>query len=66
MAAFQGEDGSESIWRLKCLGNVLSATLVVKEWNVVERSALARCSMAGSWFHYGRVLRQSRIIIFAP
>jgi hypothetical protein len=66
VAAFQEEDRSESGWRLKCLGNILSAILVVKEWNVVERSDLARCSMAGSWFHNGRGQRQLSITIFAP
>jgi len=39
---------------LKCVGNILSAILVVKEWNVVERSDHARCSMVGSWFHDGK------------
>jgi hypothetical protein len=66
VAAFQGEDGSESIWRLRCLGNILSATLVVKEWNVVERSDPAMCSMVGSWFANGVGQRQLSIIIFAP
>ena len=66
MVAFQEEDGSESGWRLKCVGNILSAILVVKEWNVVERSDPARCSMVGSWFHDGRAQGQLSIIIFAP
>jgi hypothetical protein len=66
VAAFQGENRSKSSWRLKCVGNILSAILVVKEWNVVGRSDPARCSMVGSWFHDGRAQGQLSIIIFAP
>jgi hypothetical protein len=54
MTVSQEGDKNESGWRIKCVGNILSAILVVKEWNVVERSDHARCSMVGLWFHDGK------------